>query len=93
MLDPLESCIRSCLRQQQLPPEFEDHELNRRMSGYNEFHLRDTPKNKTPSETNDVLVAYTIDTDELVLIGIRVGSHDRLFPCQNRSKRYRKNDE
>ena len=74
-------------------PEFEDHELNRRMSGYNEFHLRDTPKNKTPSETNDVLVAYTLDTDELVLIGIRVESHDRLFPGQNRSKRYRKNDE
>lgn len=31
--------------------------------------------------------------DELVLIGIRVGSHDRLFPGQNRAKRYRKNDE
>ncbi|NLR12945.1 type II toxin-antitoxin system RelE/ParE family toxin [Lactobacillus sp. ZJLC29-4] len=90
MLDPLKTCLRSCLRQQQLPPEFEDHELNRRMSDYNEFHLRDTPKNKTPSETNDVLVVYTIDTDELVLIGIRVGSHDRLFPGQNRSKRYRK---
>jgi mRNA interferase YafQ len=51
----------------------------------------DTPKNKTPSEINDVLVVYTIDKDKLVLIGIRVGSHDRLFPGQNRSKRYRKN--
>ena len=51
----------------------------------------DTPKNKTPSETNHVLVAYTIDKDKLVLIGIWVGSHDRLFPGQNRSKRYRKN--
>jgi len=30
----------------------------------------DTPKNKTPSETNDVLVVYTIDKDKLVLIGI-----------------------
>jgi mRNA interferase YafQ len=38
-------------------------------------------------------VVYTIDTDELVLIGIRVGSHDRLFPGQNRAKRYRKNDK
>ncbi|MCV3326543.1 type II toxin-antitoxin system YafQ family toxin, partial [Pediococcus pentosaceus] len=55
--------------------------------------LRDTPKNKTPSETNDVLVVYTIDKDELVLIGIRVGSHDRLFPGKNRSKGYRKNDK
>ena len=51
----------------------------------------DTPKNKTPSKTNDVLVVYTINKDELVLIDIRVGSHDRLFPGQNRSKRYRKN--
>lgn len=50
-------------------------------------------KAKTPSKTNDVLVVYTIDTDKLVLIGIRVGSHDRLFPGQNHSKRYRKNDE
>ena len=39
------------------------------------------------------LLDLTIDTDELVLIGIRVGSHDRLFPGQNRAKRYRKNDE
>lgn len=39
------------------------------------------------------LLDLTIDTDELVLIRIRVGSHDRLFPGQNRSKRYRKNDE
>ncbi|MCT2875828.1 hypothetical protein EFM24_09045 [Limosilactobacillus fermentum] len=69
------------------------HSSPRRMSGYNKFHLRDTPKNKPPSETNDFLVVYTIDKDELVLIGIRVGSHDRLFPGQNRSKRYRKNNE
>ncbi|MGA3506801.1 type II toxin-antitoxin system YafQ family toxin, partial [Lactiplantibacillus plantarum] len=92
-IDEVRAAIDLLLEQQQLPPEFEEHELNRRMSGYNECHLRDTPKNKTPSETNDVLVVYTIDKDELVLIGIRVGSHDRLFPCQNRAKRYRKNDK
>ena len=93
IIDEVRAAIDLLLEQQQLPPEFEDHELNRRMSGYNEFLLRDTPKNKTPSETNDVLVVYTIDKDELVLIGIRDGSHDRLFPGQNRAKRYRKNDE
>ena len=82
IIDEVRAAIDLLLEQQQLPLEFEDHELNRRMSGYNEFHLRDTPKNKTPSETNDVLVVYTIDKDELVLIGIRVGSHDRLFPGQ-----------
>lgn len=93
IIDEVRAAIDLLLEQQQLPPEFGDHELNRRMSGYNEFHLRDTPKNKISSETNDVLVVYTIDKDELVLIGIRVGSHDRLFPGQNRSKRYRKNNE
>ena len=78
IIDEVLAAIDLLLEQQQLPPE---------------FHLRDTPKNKTPSETNDVLVVYTIDKDELVLIGIRVGSHDRLFPGQNRAKRYRKNDK
>lgn len=86
------AAIDLLLEQQQLPSEFGDHELQRRMTGYNEFHLRDTPKNKTPNDINDVLVVYTIDQDELVLIGIRVGSHDRLFPGQNQSKSYRKND-
>lgn len=93
IIDEVRAAIDLLLEQQQLPPEFEGRELNRRMSGYNEFHLRDTPKNKIPSETNDVLVVYTIDKDELVLSGIRVGSHDRLFPGQNRAKRYRKNDK
>lgn len=44
------------------------------------------------NDITDVWVFYTIDQDELVLIGIRVGSHDRLFPGQNQSKSYRKND-
>ncbi|MCI1633949.1 MAG: type II toxin-antitoxin system YafQ family toxin [Liquorilactobacillus nagelii] len=93
IIDEVRAAIDLLLEQQQLPPEFEDHELNRRMSGYNEFYLRNTPKNKIPNETNDVLVVYTIDKDELALIGIRVGSHDRLFSGQNQSKSYRKNDK
>ena len=44
IIDEVRAAIDLLLEQQQLPPEFEDHELNRRMSGYNEFHLRDTPK-------------------------------------------------
>ena len=76
-----------------LPADFQDHSLTRKMSGYREFHLRDTPKGKVPNETNDILVIYRIDEAELVLIGIRVGSHDRLFPGQNRAKTYRKNEE
>lgn len=38
---------------------------------------------------NDVLVVYTIDEDELILIGIRVGSPNWLFLA----KKYRKNNE
>lgn len=92
IIDEVRAAIELLLEQQQLPAKFADHELQRRMTGYHEFHLRDTPKHKAPSDSNDVLVVYTIDQDELVLIGIRVGSHDRLFPDQNQAKSYRKND-
>lgn len=93
IINEVREAIDLLLEQQQLPPEFEEHELNRRLAGYNEFHLRDTPEVKEPNEVNDVLVVYRIDEDELVLIGVRVGSHERLFPRQNRSKSYRKKDK
>ncbi|MBZ2202284.1 MULTISPECIES: type II toxin-antitoxin system YafQ family toxin [Lactobacillaceae] len=93
IIDEVRAAIDMLLEQQQLPSEFDNHELNRRLAGYNEFHLRDTPEGKEPNEINDVLVVYRIDEDELVLIGIRIGSHERLFPGQNRSKSYRKNDK
>ncbi len=70
------------LKAHQLPPEFDDHELTRQLAGYHEFHLRDTPSGNQPNDINDVLVVYIIDEDELILIGIRVGSHNRLFPDQ-----------
>ena len=73
-----------------LPDECKDHELSRRMAGYHEFHLRDTPQRKHPNDANYVLVVYTIDENELILIGVRVGSHDRLFPNQNSSVKYHK---
>lgn len=78
------------MRQKELPPEFEAHKLSRQMTGYSEFYLRDTLKNKKINEINDVLVVYTMDEDELVLTGGLVGSHNRLFPGQNQSKSYRK---
>ena len=90
----LKPCLEAIVEQDVLVlKQIKDHALKGNWRGYREFHLRDTPKNKTPSETNDVLVVYTIDKDELVLTGILVGSHDRLFPGQNRAKRYRKSDE
>ncbi|MFD1124813.1 type II toxin-antitoxin system YafQ family toxin [Lentilactobacillus raoultii] len=93
IIDEVRAAVDLLLEQQKLPPEFEDHELKRRLSGYNEFHLRDTPKGQEPNEINDVLVVYRIDEDELVLIGIRVGSHARLFPGQACAKEYHRNDK
>ncbi len=90
IVDEVRAAIDLLLDNGKLPMEFNDHELGRRMSGYNEFHLRDTPKGKQPNEKNDVLVVYTIDEKELILIGIRIGSHKRLFPTQNNSVKYQK---
>ena len=54
-----------------LPDDFQDHPLTRKMSGYREFHFRNTPKGNEPNESSDVLVVYRIDEVALILIGIR----------------------
>lgn len=92
IVSEVRAAIDLLLETGKLPAEFADHELTRRMTGYHEFHLRDTPQGKQPNDTNDVLVIYTIDENELILIGIRVGSHNRLFPNQNSSITYHKNN-
>lgn len=84
------AAIDLLLESQTLPAEFDDHELTRRMTGYREFHLRDTPNGTRPSESNDVLIVYAVDATDLILVGIRAGSHQRLFGNQNSAKRYRK---
>ncbi|WP_143462407.1 type II toxin-antitoxin system YafQ family toxin [Levilactobacillus enshiensis] len=85
IVDEVRTAIEILLAGESLPDEFNDHPLQRRLSGYREFHLRDTPLGKQPTDNNDILVVYTIDQRALVLIGIRIGSHERLFPAQNRS--------
>ncbi|WP_125591286.1 type II toxin-antitoxin system YafQ family toxin [Companilactobacillus jidongensis] len=85
IISEIRSAIDILLEDQKLPEEFDDHELKRRMAGYHEFHIRDTPVGKVPNDVNDILVIYTIDKDELILIAIRAGSHLRLFPGQNSS--------
>jgi len=87
LIDEVRSAIDILLEDRQLPKEFNDHALVRRMAGYREFHLRDTPQNQQADESNDILVIYRIDEDELILIGVRVGSHQRLFADQNKSKK------
>lgn len=92
IVSEVREAIEILLEGDSLPDDFQDHPLTRKMSGYREFHLRDTPKGNVPNESTDVLVVYRIDEVELVLIGIRVGSQDRLFPGQNRANTYRKNE-
>lgn len=76
IIEEIRAAIDLLLEDHQLPEEFNDHELSRRMAGYHEFHLRDTLKGKQPNEINDVLVVYAIDESQLILIGIREGVQD-----------------
>ncbi|MDF7638650.1 type II toxin-antitoxin system YafQ family toxin [Lactobacillus sp. ESL0791] len=74
----------------ELPEEFNDHKLTRKYEGYREFHIRDTTKGDFPSDINDVVVIYRIVERKLIVIGARIGSHNRLFRGQGNSKKYRK---
>lgn len=62
-----------------LPREYKDHPLTGSYEGYQEFHLRDTPKGEKASLQNDVLVIYKIREQEMVLVGVHIGSHPKLF--------------
>lgn len=79
IIDDVRSAIDELLENGSLSGEYGDHPLKRRLSGYREFHVRDTPHGKQPSDNNDVLVIWYIERHELVAVGVRVGSHDRLF--------------
>lgn len=87
IIDDVRAAIEEILETVMLPLEYRDHQLKRRLSGYREFHVRDTEQ---PTESNDVVVIWYIERNELVAVGVRVESHDRLFPNQNSSKKYHK---
>lgn len=87
IVDEVREAIDILLEAGRLPEEFGDHPLQRRCRGYQEFHLRDTPKGTNPNDINDVLVVYRWDYDELILVGVRVGSHQTLF--NNANQKYK----
>lgn len=87
IIDDIREAVEILLNGDELPKEFKDHQLERKYAGYREFHVRDTPKKGTPSETNDVLVIYKKDAQDLVLIAIRTGSHKKLFGGSYRKNR------
>lgn len=79
IIDEIREAIDILLNGDALPKEYKDHGLQRKYTGYREFHVRDTPKGVQPSATNDVLVIYKIDHQDLVLVAVRTGSHSFLF--------------
>lgn len=86
IIDDISAAIDILRNGDPLPQEYQDHELKCRYTGYNEFHVRDTPHCQEPTEINDVVVVYKKDYQDLVLIGVRVGSHEVIFDGS-----YRKN--
>lgn len=44
IIDEVRAAIDLLLKTHQLPPKFDNHELTRRLTGYHEFHLSDTPR-------------------------------------------------
>ena len=79
IINELKDVISLLREETELPEEFRNHELHGYYEGMSEFHLRDTPKGFKATEKNDVVVVYKKRTNSLVLIGIRIGSHDKLF--------------
>lgn len=86
IVDEAKDAINILLNGDTLPNEFNDHQLKGNLSNYREFHFRNTPKGQKPTETNDVLIIYKIEDQNLVLVAVNIGSHTKLF-----QERYRKN--
>lgn len=56
IIDEVRAAIDLLLKTHQLPPpKFDNHELTRRLTGYHEFHLSDTPPGNQP---NDVRACF-----------------------------------
>ncbi len=79
IVSEVKSAIDILLENYELPSEFRDHQLNGELSDYREFHIRDTPKNKKPSEINDIIITYSINYGDLVLTAIHIGTHKKNF--------------
>lgn len=89
IVDEVRAAIDILLEGEELPEDFGDHGLKRKLSNYHEFHVRDTPKGEKPTEINDVVVIYKIEFNDLVLVAVDVGSHTAMFSDSHKTK-YRK---
>ena len=86
IVDEVRAAIDILLEGEELPKDFKDHNLERRLSNYNEFHVRDTPKGEQPTEINDVVVIYKIEFNDLILVAVDVGSHTAMFGDSHKRK-------
>ncbi|MBP2057414.1 mRNA interferase YafQ [Lactobacillus colini] len=90
IVDEVKDAIDILLNGETLPDEFQDHDSVRKLSGYSKFHLRDTPKGERPPETNNVVIIYKIEFQDLILVAVDIGSHLKMFSHENQKKKYRK---
>ena len=91
IIDDVMADIDLLCENHQLPAEFMDHALTGRLEGYRDFHVRTPEKGKSPVESNDVVVIYRIVENKLIVVGLRVGSHSKLFNGLNSSVKYKNN--
>lgn len=90
IVDDVRAAIDELLENGTLSDEYGDHSLKRRLSGYRELHVRDTPCGKQPNDINDVLVIWYVERNELIAVGVRVGAREQLFSNQISLKKYHK---
>ena len=57
IVDEVRAAIEMLFETGTLPDEYGDHSLQRRLAGYREFHVRDTPQGELPSDINDTSIA------------------------------------
>jgi mRNA interferase YafQ len=67
-MEIIDDCIRMLAERKVLPPKYRDHELSGNWLGYRECHLQ-----------GDWLLIYRIESDDLILVLARSGSHSDLF--------------
>ena len=64
----IEQTINIIASGKKLPASYKDHSLNGELSKYRECHIK-----------GDLLLIYTIEKENLILVLVDIGSHSQLF--------------
>jgi len=68
VLNDLKLVINTLAKEEKLPELFKDHILSGEYVGYHDCHIK-----------GDLVLIYSVEKDNLVLILIDIGSHSELF--------------